>query len=214
MAQNSAENDSRMVVTCLDFEGVLIPEIWIGLAEKTGIEGLKLTTRDIKDYDELMQHRLKILDENNLTLTDIEQVVDTLDPLPGALEFLTWLRERSEVIILSDTFREFVTPLLKKLQHPTIFCHSLTLGENRRIANYNLRQQDQKRKAVQALHGLNFRVVSSGDSYNDLSMLEEADSGIFFRPTKKITEEYPHFPVTHEYEELKKQLVEKEGFPA
>lgn len=193
-------------ITCLDFEGVLIPEIWLGLASKTGIEELKLTTRDIVDYNELMQHRLKILDQHNLTLKDIHEVVDTMDPLEGALEFLTWLRQRTEVIILSDTFREFVSPLLTKLQYPTIFCHSLILDENQKIVNYKLRQEDQKRKAVIALKGLNYHILAAGDSYNDVSMLKEAHSGIFYCPTEKITKEYPQFPVTQNYEALKQQI--------
>ncbi|MBF0238199.1 MAG: bifunctional phosphoserine phosphatase/homoserine phosphotransferase ThrH [SAR324 cluster bacterium] len=198
-------------VTCLDFEGVLIPEIWVGLARRTGIEQLKLTTRDIVDYDELMRLRLKVLDEHNLTLKDIHEVVKTMDPLEGALDFLTWLRQRTEVIILSDTFREFVAPLLAKLGYPTIFCHSLILDDNLKIINYQLRQKDQKRHAVKALKGLNYQVVASGDSYNDLSMLEEAHAGIFFQPTEKITREYPQYPVTRNYEELKARLSEAAG---
>ena len=144
---------SRLSITCLDLEGVLIPEVWIGLAQKTGIAELQLTTRDISDYDVLMKHRLKILDEHHLTLHDLRQVVNTLEPLEGALEFLTWLRQRTEVIILSDTFREFVTPLMAKLHYPTLFCHSLVLDDQQRILNYTLRQNDQKRHAVQALPG-------------------------------------------------------------
>lgn len=211
MSSVSASNDERITIACLDFEGVLIPEVWIGVAKKTGIEGLKLTTRDIVDYDELMRHRLAILEENNLTLTDIQEVIDTLDPLEGAGDFLDWLRERCEVIILSDTFREFAAPLIAKLKYPTLFCHSLQIGENQKILNYRLRQSDQKRKAVKALTGLNFRIIAMGDSYNDISMLEEAHSGIFFRPTEKITKEYPQFPVFHSYEPLQQHLCEVEG---
>ena len=196
----------QLTLTCLDFEGVLIPEIWVGLAKRTGIEELKLTTRDIANYDQLMQHRLKVLDQYHLTLRDIHKVVEAMDPLEGAGSFLTWLRQRCEVIILSDTFREFVAPLLAKLQHPTIFCHSLILDENQRIVHYQLRQPDQKRKAVQALKNLNFRIQAVGDSYNDISMLQEANAGIFFRPTEKITKEYPQFPVTTTYEDLKRHL--------
>ncbi|MGK5093162.1 bifunctional phosphoserine phosphatase/homoserine phosphotransferase ThrH [Deltaproteobacteria bacterium TL4] len=203
--------NSLTTLTCLDFEGVLIPEIWLGLAEKTGIEELRLTTRDIVDYNELMRHRLKMLDKHQLTLKDIHEVVETLNPLEGALEFLTWLRQRTEVIILSDTFREFVSPLLAKLQYPTIFCHSLILGENQKIVNYQLRQEDQKRKAVLALKSLNFHILASGDSYNDVSMLKEADTGIFFCPAEKITKEYPQFPVARSYEELKAHLCRLGG---
>ncbi len=204
-----------MTVACLDLEGVLIPEIWINLAEKTGIEELKLTTRDIADYDELMGKRLEVLDENGLTLEDFQEVVATMDPLHGAREFLHWLRGQVEVIILSDTFREFAMPLIAKLGHPTIFCHSLEVdSKSGVIKNYRLRQMDQKRKAVIALRELNFRTLSIGDSYNDLSMLEEADSGVFFKPTRQITEEHPEIPVTRNYEELKSRLCEYHGFRA
>ena len=205
--------NEQMTIACLDLEGVLIPEIWINLAEKTGIEVLKLTTRDIADYDELMGKRLEVLDEHGLTLKDFQEVVATMDPLEGARDFLEWLQDQVEVIILSDTFREFAMPLIAKLGNPTMFCHSLSVDyETYRIKDYVLRQNDQKRKAVIALKGLNFRVLSMGDSYNDLSMLEEADSGIFFKPTKKIMEEFPQFPVTENYEELKCHLCSAHGF--
>ncbi|HHZ77907.1 MAG TPA: bifunctional phosphoserine phosphatase/homoserine phosphotransferase ThrH [Candidatus Lambdaproteobacteria bacterium] len=201
-------NTNKMTVTCLDLEGVLIPEIWEGLARLSKIDDLKLTTRDIADYDDLMRLRLKICDQHKLTLREIHQVVEQMEPLDGAFEFLSWLRKRNEVIILSDTFREFVEPLLHKLQYPTVFCHSLKLDDNLRIVDYCLRQKDQKRHAVKALKGLNYHTVAVGDSYNDISMLNEADHGVFFRPTKKIIVEYPHFPVTHEFEELKTALEE------
>ena len=205
--------NEQMTIACLDLEGVLIPEIWINLAEKTGIEVLKLTTRDIADYDELMGKRLEVLEEHGLTLKDFQEVVATMDPLAGARDFLEWLQDQVEVIILSDTFREFAMPLIAKLGNPTMFCHSLSVDyETYRIKDYVLRQNDQKRKAVIALKGLNFRVLSMGDSYNDLSMLEEADSGIFFKPTKKIMEEFPQFPVTENYEELKCHLCSAHGF--
>ena len=205
--------NEQMTIACLDLEGVLIPEIWINLAEKAGIEALKLTTRDIADYDELMGKRLEVLDEHGLTLKDFQEVVATMDPLEGARDFLEWLQDQVEVIILSDTFREFAMPLIAKLGNPTMFCHSLAVDyETYRIKDYVLRQNDQKRKAVIALKGLNFRVLSMGDSYNDLSMLEEADYGIFFKPTKKIIEEFPQFPVTENYEELKCHLCSAHGF--
>ena len=205
--------NEQMTIACLDLEGVLIPEIWINLAEKTGIEALKLTTRDIADYDELMGKRLEVLDEHGLTLKDFQEVVATMDPLEGARDFLEWLQDQVEVIILSDTFREFAMPLIAKLGNPTMFCHSLAVDyETYRIKDYVLRQNDQKRKAVIALKGLNFRVLSMGDSYNDLSMLEEADYGIFFKPTKKIIEEFPQFPVAENYEELKCRLCSAHGF--
>ena len=177
----------KMTVACLDFEGVLIPEIWQGLARLCNIDDLKLTTRDIADYDELMHYRLKICDQYNLTLRDIHKVVEQMEPLDGAFEFLTWLRQHYEVII----------------QYPTLFCHSLKLDKDLRIIDYCLRQKDQKRHAVKALKAINFHTVAVGDSYNDISMLNEADHGIFFRPTKKIITEYPEFPVTNEYTELK-----------
>ena len=197
------KNFSNMTVTCLDLEGVLIPEIWEGLAELTNIEDLKITTRDISDYSELMNHRLKICDNYNLTLRDIHRVVNEMEPLDGALEFLSWLRKRTEVIILSDTFREFIQPLIQKLQNPTIFCHSLKLDKNLKIVDYCLRQLDQKKKAVEAIKKLNFWTVAVGDSFNDLSMLLEADQGILFRPTNKIVEKYPYLPVTYEFNDLK-----------
>ncbi len=204
--------NEKMTVACLDLEGVLIPEIWIGLADKTGIEALRLTTRDIADYDELMTKRLEVLDENGLSLKDFQEVVASMDPLEGAYDFLKWLQNQCEVIILSDTFRDFAMPLIAKLGNPTMFCHSLEIDESGRIRNYILRQPDQKRKAVIALKSLNFRVLSMGDSYNDLSMLEEADSGIFFKPTKKITQEYPNYPVTQDYDELRAHLRSEHGF--
>ena len=197
---------NKMTVACLDFEGVLIPEIWKGLASLSGIDYLKLTTRDIPDYDELMRYRLKICDQHKLTLHDIYQVVKQMDPLEGAVEFLSWLRKRNEVVILSDTFREFIEPLLHKLQHPTVFCHSLKLDDDLRIVDYSLRQKDQKRQAVKALKKLNFYIIAFGDSYNDISIFQEADHEIFFRPTKKIVGEYPNFPVTHEFDVLKNEL--------
>ena len=192
----------KMLVVFLDLEGVLISEIWDGLAEVTSIEELKLTTRDIADYDELMKHRLKICDLHNLTLKDIHKVVEHIEPLDGALEFLTWLRERNEVVILSDTFREFIRPLLHKLQYPTVLCHSLKLDGNCRIVDYCLRMKDQKRFAVKAFKELKYHTIAVGDSYNDINMLKEANQGILFRTTEKIAAEYPDFPVAHEYEEL------------
>jgi len=193
----------NMTVACLDFEGVLIPEIWQGLARFCDIDDLNLTTRDIVDYDELMRYRLKLCDQHNLTLLDIHNVVKKMEPFNGAFAFLSWLRQRYEVIILSDTFREFVEPLMHKLQYPTLFCHSLKLDKDLRIVDYCLRQKDQKLHAIKALKTLNFHTIAVGDSYNDISMLNEADHGIFFRPNKKIITEYPEFTVTSEYEELK-----------
>ena len=170
------------MLACLDLEGVLLPEIWVKFAEKTGIEELKLTTRDIPDYDELMQARLKILADHNLKIHDIQKVIATLSPLDGAVDFLQWLKSEFQVIILSDTYYEFIGPLMKQLDYPTVFCHSLVIDENGIIADYKLRQTDQKTKAVKALQSLNFQVISAGDSYNDTGMLQQADGGILFCP--------------------------------
>ncbi len=196
------------MLACLDLEGVLIPEIWIAVAEKTGIKKLRLTTRDIPDYDELMRGRLKILDENNLKLADIQEVIGTLSPLEGAKEFLAWLKSEFQVVILSDTFYQFAGPLMEKLEHPTLFCNELVVNSDGRIANYHLRQPDGKTKAVTALKGLNFQVIAAGDSYNDMGMLKVADAGILFRPPDNVIEEFPQFSVTHTYDEFKKILVD------
>ncbi len=196
------------MLACLDLEGVLIPEIWIAVAEKTGIKKLRLTTRDIPDYDELMRGRLKILDEHNLKLTDIQEVIGTLSPLEGAKEFLDWLKSEFQVIILSDTFYQFAGPLMEKLEHPTLFCNELIVNNDGCITNYRLRQPDGKTKAVTALKGLNFQVIAAGDSYNDTGMLKVADAGILFRPPDNVVEEFPQFPVTRTYGEFKKTLAD------
>ena len=199
-------SSGKMLVVFLDLEGVLIPEIWEGLADFTNIEELKLTTRDIADYDELMKHRLRICEQYSLTMREIHKVVENIKPLDGASEFLIWLRERNEVLILSDTYREFIRPLLHKLQYPTVLCHSLKLDENSRIIDYCLRMKDQKRLAVKAFNELNYHSIAVGDSYNDINMLKEANHGILFRTTEKIAAEYPDFPVVHDYEELRNAL--------
>ena len=196
------------MLACLDLEGVLIPEIWIAVAEKTGIKKLRLTTRDIPDYDELMRGRLKILDEHNLKLADIQEVIGTLSPLEGAKEFLGWLKSEFQVIILSDTFYQFAGPLMEKLGHPTLFCNELIVNDDGCITNYRLRQPDGKTKAVTALKGLNFQVIAAGDSYNDTGMLKVADAGILFRPPDNVIEEFPQFPVTRTYDEFKKTLAD------
>ncbi len=196
------------MLACLDLEGVLIPEIWIAVAEKTGIKKLRLTTRDIPDYDELMRGRLKILDEHNLKLADIQEVIGTLSPLEGAKEFFDWLKSEFQVIILSDTFYQFAGPLMEKLEHPTLFCNELIVNDDGCITNYRLRQPDGKTKAVTALKGLNFKVIAAGDSYNDTGMLKVADAGILFRPPDNVIEEFPQFPVTHTYDEFKKTLAD------
>jgi phosphoserine/homoserine phosphotransferase len=190
-------------VLCLDLEGVLVPEIWIGVAERTGIGELRVTTRDEPDYDKLMRRRLAILEREGLGLPDIQQVIEALGPLPGAREFLDWARERVQVLILSDTFYEFARPLMRQLGWPTLLCHRLVVGAEGRIEDYRLRQPDQKREAVRALHGLRFRVIAAGDSYNDTAMLAEADAGILFRPPDNVVREFPQFPVTRDYPELR-----------
>lgn len=194
------------VVICLDLEGVLTPEVWINVAESTGIEKLRLTTRDVSDYDELMRMRLKILDKNNLKIGDIQSVIRTLEPLEGAREFLDSLRARCQVIILSDTYYEFAGPMMEKLGQPVLFCNSLVIEPDGRIADYKLRQKDGKFKSVQALQSLQFKVIAVGDSYNDTTMLSEADAGILFRPPDNVIKEFPQFPVTRTYSELETEI--------
>jgi len=196
-----------MEIVCLDLEGVLVPEIWINFAKRTGIKELEATTRDIPDYDVLMRQRLRILDEHKLGLKDIQAVIADMGPLPGAGEFLAWVREHFQLIILSDTFYEFAHPLMRQLDWPTLMCHRLETDEAGRISNYVLRQPDQKRQAVKALHGLNYRVVAAGDSYNDTGMLSEADKGILFDAPENVIREFPQFPVTRNYDELKAEIL-------
>ena len=191
-----------MQVVCLDLEGVLVPEIWIKFAEKTGIDALKATTRDIPDYDELMQQRLRLLDENNLDLAAIQAVIADLSPMPGAREFLDSLREKFQVIILSDTFYEFARPLMAQLAWPTLFCHKLEVSADGRVTDYRLRQKDPKRQSVKALKQLKYTVFAAGDSYNDTTMLEEADAGFLFRAPQNVIDEFPQYKVTTEYREL------------
>lgn len=196
-----------MEMACLDLEGVLIPEIWINFAEKTGIEELKATTRDIPDYDVLMKQRLRLLKENNLGLNEIQEVIDTMEPIPGAKEFTDWLRARFQLVILSDTFYEFAAPLMKQLGYPTLLCHKLEVAENGEIVDYKLRQEDPKRQSVKAFHSLNYRVIAAGDSYNDTTMLSEAEAGILFKAPDNVIAEFPQFPAVHEYEDLKKEFI-------
>jgi phosphoserine/homoserine phosphotransferase len=197
-----------MNIVCSDLEGVFVPEIWINVAEKTGIEELRLTTRDIADYDVLMKRRLAILDENNLKINDIKAVIATMSPLDGAVEFLNWIRSHTQIIVVSDTFDQFARPLMEKLGWPTLFCHTLSITPDGFIADYVLRQKDAKREAVISLKNLNYRTIGMGDSYNDITMLKEADSGILFNPPDNVKNEYPEFPVTFSYEELK-SIIEK-----
>ena len=197
-----------MIVACLDLEGVLVPEIWIAFAEKTGIEKLRLTPRDIPDYNELMRGRLEILNENNLLLSDIEEVIKGISPLEGAKEFLSWLESKFQVIILSDTFNQFAGPLMAQLDYPTLFCHDLIIEETGRINDFKLRIPDAKTKAVKALQGLNLKVIAAGDSYNDTGMLKQAEAGILFRAPNNVIEEFPQFPMTRTYEEFKQTFIE------
>jgi len=192
-----------MYVVCPDLEGILVPEIWISVAEKAGIEELRLTTRDVPDYDQLMRGRLEILKRVNLKIRDIQEIIQSMEPLDGALEFLEWIRERFQIILVSDTFVEFADPLLEKLNRPTLFCNSLIIDADGTITDYQLRQRDGKRHVVEALRGLGFEVIGIGDSYNDSTMLEAANHGILFRPPQNIKSEFPHFPVIESYEELK-----------
>ncbi|MGH0029084.1 MAG: bifunctional phosphoserine phosphatase/homoserine phosphotransferase ThrH [Myxococcota bacterium] len=197
-----------MIFACLDLEGVLVPEIWINVAERTGIEALRRTTRDEPDYDVLMKYRLQILADHGLKLPDIQEVIGTLSPLEGARDFLDALREDFQVLILSDTFYEFADPLMRQLGRPTLLCHRLGIADDGAVVDYHLRLPDQKRRCVQALHELNFKVIAAGDSYNDTSMLGEADAGILFRPPDNVVEEFPQFPVTRSYEELRAAFEE------
>jgi len=194
-------------LACLDLEGVLIPEIWVNFADKTGITELRATTRDIPDYDVLMRQRLRILDEHGYGLPDIEAVINTLSPLPGAREFLDWLRERFQVVILSDTYYEFAMPLMRQLGYPTLLCHKLQVNEHGKVTDYILRQKDPKRMSVKALHSLNYRIIATGDSYNDTTMLSEADAGILFSAPDNVKKEFPQFPAVETYEDLKKEFI-------
>ncbi|TNC90525.1 bifunctional phosphoserine phosphatase/homoserine phosphotransferase ThrH [Thalassolituus sp.] len=196
-----------MEIACLDLEGVLVPEIWIEFANKTGIEELKATTRDIPDYDVLMKQRLRLLDEHNLKIQDIQEVIATLKPLDGAREFVDWLRERFQVIILSDTFYEFSQPLMRQLGFPTLFCHRLITDEEGRVVDYKLRQADPKRQSIRALQTIYYRTIAAGDSYNDTTMLAEADAGILFHAPQNVIDEFPQFPAVHTYEDLKKEFI-------
>ena len=193
-----------MNIVCLDLEGVLIPEIWIAFAQKTGIEALKRTTRDEPDYNVLMRYRLDILDKEGFKLADIEDVICSLDPLPGAPEFVDWVRSQTRLVILSDTFRQFVGPLMSKLGHPTLFCHDLVVDNTGRIADYTLRLADHKRKAVEAFKALNFTTFAAGDSYNDLSMIDVADDRALYCPPERLITERPDLPVARDHRELRK----------
>ena len=202
-----------MEIACLDLEGVLVPEIWIAFAEKTGIDELRATTRDIPDYDVLMKQRLALLDQHGLKLPDIEAVIATLSPLEGAREFIDWLRERFQVVILSDTFYQFSAPLMAQLGWPTLLCHRLEVDADGRVTDYVLRQKDPKRQSVKAFHGLQYRVIAAGDSYNDTTMLAEADAGILFNAPDNVIAEFPQFPAVTGYDNLKQQFLTASNRP-
>jgi phosphoserine/homoserine phosphotransferase len=194
-------------ILALDLEGVLVPEIWINFSDLTGIKELRATTRDIPDYDVLMKQRIRLLDQHKLGLPDIQKVIDRMEPLPGAAEFLSWARNRFQVVILSDTFYEFAMPLMRQLGYPALLCHRLVVEESGRIADYQLRQKDPKRMSVQAFKGLNYRVIAAGDSYNDTAMLAEAHAGILFHAPENVIREFPQFPAVHTFDELKAEIL-------
>ena len=197
-----------MYILCSDLEGVFVPEVWINVADKTGISELRRTTRDEPDYNLLMRSRMKIMDQHGLKLHDIQQVIAQIKPLPGAVDFIEWVKERTQLIVVSDTFIQFADPLMKQLGRPTLFCHTLVMDETNRIIDYKLRQPDPKRRTAEALQGLKYQVIAMGDSYNDISMLKQADVGILFRPPQNVISDYPEFPVVTDYEALKKILGE------
>ncbi|MBN2039192.1 MAG: bifunctional phosphoserine phosphatase/homoserine phosphotransferase ThrH [Spirochaetes bacterium] len=199
----------KLHAVCSDLEGVWVPEVWINVAEKTGIPELRFTTRDFKDYDELMRHRLKVLDEKNLTLADIQKVISTIKPMDGASEMVEWLKKVTRFILVSDTFVEFADPLMEQLNRPTLFCHSLEVNKDGMVTGYNLRQKDAKRKTVKALKSLNYEVIAFGDSYNDISMLREADQAALFCPPQNVIDDHSDLPVIKDYIELRKFLEER-----
>ena len=195
-----------MHIVCCDLEGVWVPEVWINVSKKTGIEELKLTTRDIRDYDELMHYRLEILDKHNLKLKDIQDVISTIRPLEGALEMINWIKSVTRLVVVSDTFTEFADPLIRQLDYPLLFCHSLEVNEDNRIIGYNLRQKDPKRQVIKALKSLNYTVIAFGDSYNDISMLQEADKAFLYKPPQNVINDFPDFPIASNYSEMRDLL--------
>ena len=196
-----------MEIACLDLEGVLVPEIWIAFAEKTGIEELKKTTRDEPDYDVLMQYRLDLLRQHKLGLNEIQEVIATLSPLEGAADFVDWLRERFQVVILSDTFYEFASPLMKQLGYPTLLCHKLDTDNSGNVVNYRLRQANPKRQAIVGFKSMYYRTIAAGDSYNDTTMLAEADAGILFHAPDNVINEFPQFPAVQTFADLKQEFI-------
>ena len=196
-----------MEIACLDLEGVLVPEIWIAFAEKTGIEELKKTTRDEPDYDVLMQYRLDLLKQHGLGLNEIQEVIATLSPLEGAADFVDWLRERFQVVILSDTFYEFASPLMKQLGYPTLLCHKLETDANGNVVDYKLRPAPPKRQAIVGFKSMYYRTIAAGDSYNDTTMLAEADAGILFHAPDNVINEFPQFPAVQTFDDLKREFI-------
>lgn len=202
-----------MEIACLDLEGVLVPEIWIAFADKTGIEALKRTTRDEPDYNVLMQYRLDILKQHGLGLNEIQEVIATLSPLEGAADFVDWLRERFQVVILSDTFYEFAQPLMRQLGFPTLLCHRLETDESGHVVNYHLRQANPKRQAVVGFKSMYYRTIAAGDSYNDTTMLAEADAGILFHAPQNVIDEFPQFPAVQTFADLKQEFIKASNRP-
>ncbi len=195
-----------MFITCLDLEGVFTPEIWVSVALKTKIDELKLTTRDEPDYDKLMKRRLKILKDHGITLKEIQDIISEMELLPGSKEFLNWLKTKAQVMIITDSFLEFATPFMKKLGYPMVMCHNLETNGNGMISNYKLRINDMKTKTIKALKELNFEVIAIGDSYNDMGMIKNADHGILFNPPANVIKDFPQFPITRNYLELKELI--------
>ncbi|NSW94181.1 MAG: bifunctional phosphoserine phosphatase/homoserine phosphotransferase ThrH [Bacteroidales bacterium] len=198
-----------MYMICCDLEGVLVPEVWINVARWTGIDELKLTTRDISDYRALMTRRLEILHQHGITINDIQKVISLLELMPGALDFINWLHKRMQMVIVSDTFREFADPLLEKMGWPVLFCHHLTIDSKGTIVNFNLRQEDAKRRVVESLQGLNYKVIAIGDSYNDISMLRQADMGVLYKPPQNVIDDNPDIRIVNSYNQLKHIIQEK-----
>ena len=202
-----------MEIACLDLEGVLVPEIWIAFAKETGIKELNRTTRDEPDYDVLMNYRLDILRQHGLGLNEIQKVIATLNPLDGALDFVNWLRERFQVVILSDTFYDFASPFMKQLGYPTLLCHKLEADENGALVNYHLRQANPKRQAIVGFKSMYYRTIAAGDSYNDTTMLAEADAGILFHAPQNVIDEFPQFPAVHTFADLKQEFLRASNRP-
>jgi phosphoserine/homoserine phosphotransferase len=197
-----------MYILCSDLEGVLVPEVWINVARWTGIDELKLTTRDISDYNALMKRRLEILKQHGITINDIQKVISLLELIPGALDFVNWLHGRVQMVVVSDTFREFADPILEKMGWPVLFCHHLTIDKEGKITDFNLRQNEAKKRVVEALQNLNFKVIAIGDSYNDVSMLRQAQHGILYRPPQNVIDDNPDIRFVNSYSQLKNLVSE------